>query len=182
MSFMLDYEKTFEVMRANWKYLKAYPELYKDAFQDTFADYIELRDSIPPAISHVAWFRMRMWNNINKYEPFKQRLWDNLGYFTPSFTEYDEDLEGGGYGSPEDAMVLAETTRECYADKWGIPVDTTSYIGNLFLEGYNRKEVQEILSDGSGKDKMFTIRTELNRLREERNEQEQSEGGGGPRS
>jgi len=71
--FVLDYEVTKRKLTRVFR--KAVQEgVYEDAFQDTYADYLELHDTIPVTLGHLVWFKYRMWNNVNMYPPFVHKV------------------------------------------------------------------------------------------------------------
>lgn len=146
MSFTLDYDKTKEVMRLNWPSLKRYPEVYKDAFHDTYADYLEHKDNIPTGLSHLAWFRQRMWNNVNSYEPFRTRVAVSEGRRNRIFYGAPVEDEVLGEGDClEEGFIREETIKEYWSEKWRIPLDTEDEVGKLLLDGHSATEAAEIL-------------------------------------
>lgn len=163
MSFFLDYDTTYATMRKAWPSLLRYRDVFDEAFQDTFADYVELRDTIEH--SHVAWFRYRMWNNVNQYEPFKSRNANARGVQSiPSFVSY-MDFDAPEDLSPEDKMILEEEWTERNAEKWDIPLDTEDEVCKLLLEGYTRAQVTEILGYDYEKNRGMVVTRALNKER-----------------
>jgi hypothetical protein len=154
---MLDYQITKDKMRNHWQQLVRHG-IYDDVFHDTYADYLELRESIPDSVKHLAWFRMRMWNNTNTYDPFKATWLKNKDknrgrdeYKGASFIalgDYEADGEG-----PEYYSILDREIKERYADKWEIDADTQCPICQLLLEGNSVRQATELLGYDWNKNK-----------------------------
>ena len=153
--FFLDYDKTYRCMRKHWRILAKHRDVYDEAFQDTMADYVEMREGIPDKMSHTAWFKNRMWHNVNKYEPFRSRYLSKQGYKydIPVFFSGWRDDEEPQELSAEDELIREEMLAEYTANKWGFPIDTDCEICKMLMQGYSVKEVSDIIGVEWHKDK-----------------------------
>lgn len=143
--FQLEYEKTKYWMRKNWPQA-IHHGVFEDAFQDTFADYLELHDKIPSNMKHLTWFNMRMWNNVNRYEPFSLKVKAiNGGYDQPIimhdfFSKFD--LEGAD--DTEKVVIMEQEIRKYYRELYPDNSEYTEIV-NLLREGYSAQEIADVL-------------------------------------
>ena len=148
-AFELDYETTRDKMRWHWRHLNQYDGLFMDAFHDTWADYLEFRHEIQDSVSHIAWFRTRMWNNVNMYEPFLTRRKEMRG--TQSvMKQHGEcisdmlDLIGSDDNVVEQQAIIEQEIMLHFSGKYPKLPNEPPCIEYL-RQGYDYNEVADIL-------------------------------------
>lgn len=143
--FLLEYDKTKNWMKKNWQQALHYG-VFEDAYQDTYADYLELYDTIPPNMKHLTWFNMRMWNNVNRYEPFSLKIKAINGGYNPPIIIQDFfsrfDLEGAD--DVEKVVIMEQEIAQYYQ---ALYPDDSEYpeIVSLLRQGYTAQEIADVV-------------------------------------
>lgn len=164
---MLDYNEVKQRLRLNWWHAFRL-RVFDDAFHDTWADYLEHKDSIPDDINPFTWVNNRMWNNINRYEPYRSRDLQRkrTKNQVPQFIEMGDTLYSEEH-ELEDLFVAEDTMREKLAEKYKIPIDIECDVCQHLLQGYSVPQVTELLGLDVDKNKNGAVYKALKKAREE---------------
>jgi hypothetical protein len=145
--FVLDYELTKKRTRRLYREA-VHHGVFDDAYHDTYADYLEQRHTIPVKLGHLQWFRYKMWNRVNEYEPFRQRVKaQNGGYdevlFSGECISELEIQEDSSTQDPEHILMCEQELRQEMRIRY--PVHKNEAPVTKFLRmGYSMAEAADL--------------------------------------